>query len=87
MRNRVAHEYWAVVPTVVWQVATEDLGPLLAAVESFVVDPTGEVVDTGQTSPALSPDGYPPLPGSKIIASPSSAPGEDRSGPGRQIGR
>ena len=40
MRNRVAHEYWAVDPAVVWQVATEDLAPLLKAVEALA-DVTG----------------------------------------------
>lgn len=32
MRNRLAHEYWTIKPSVLWATATEHMEPLLAAV-------------------------------------------------------
>lgn len=52
MRNRVAHEYWAVDPVIVWQVATEDLAALLTVVEPLVVSPRAEI-------PSVDPDRHP----------------------------
>jgi uncharacterized protein with HEPN domain len=37
MRNRIVHGYNHVDPDIVWRVATEDLEPVLAALERIVV--------------------------------------------------
>lgn len=36
IRNKIAHEYFGVVSSVIWATATEDLGPLKVCIESLM---------------------------------------------------
>jgi uncharacterized protein with HEPN domain len=36
MRNRLIHAYFDVEPTVIWRTVTEDLPPLIAALEAVL---------------------------------------------------
>ena len=45
MRHRVVHDYLAVDLEIVWAVVSEDLGPLIAALERIVPPQAGEPLD------------------------------------------
>ena len=39
LRNRMAHQYWVIDPAIIWGIATQQMNPLLAAVESLEGEP------------------------------------------------
>jgi uncharacterized protein with HEPN domain len=53
MRNRLAHEYFAVDLEIVWDVLTDHLITLMQVLEQYVPQPPDESDDLGGPSPTL----------------------------------